>query len=220
MKRRDVLSVIGSGAAVGLAGCATSGGATVRTDDTTTAPPAPRMMSIESVETIADEYNLEADVELLNAVIDRTQTAEIRVSVRNTGPKRGISVVGGATCDLFDRDAARSDDPPGLWLFRSDRSRELDRKPGRWVQDYPQDRVRGFNGYGCGLKVYSPGETVAHDYEIWDDYRVDGYLLPGTYRWQEEIEIGEEFSEDEAYSYDDVDATVSWGFSISMEKEK
>lgn len=212
MNRRDFLSTLGASTIAGISGCITAS-RRGDNDTTTTDESLQRVISLEDVDRIPDRYQLRASVDLTNHVVTNTQTAEIQISVTNTGENRLISI-GDNRCDLFDRDAAGSDNPPGLWLFRSDRSRSIERDGQRWVQDLPQDRARGFNGYGCTPESFSSGETVTHEYEVWDDYRVRGYLSPNTYRWQENIRIWPNTTVDDRGK---PTHTLDWGFSILVE---
>ena len=56
-----------------------------------------------------------------------------------------------------------------------------------------------------------PGESVATDYAVLHDGRVDGYLPPGEYRFEEAVSVRPSDAET-------VDAvSFTWGFSLAVE---
>lgn len=111
----------------------------------------------------------------------------LQITVTNEGPKRAISIQN-PECDLLDRHKAGSD-PPGLWLHSPGRTPPdqglAERDGNRWVADFPTDQNRVFGDFRCGTRTYASDEELQNEYLVWDDYRIDGYLEPGTYRWEE-----------------------------------
>jgi len=61
---------------------------------------------------------------------------------------------------------------------------------------------------------------VSTEYVVWDDYRVEGYFEPGSYRWEEEIEL---WDRESWYRYGDTIKTdtppnnVTWGFTLEVQ---
>jgi hypothetical protein len=49
---------------------------------------------------------------------------------------------------------------------------------------------------------------------VWDDYRVPGYLKPGTYRWEGTVYVAEQDPD----SNDSEDSTeqFDWGFGLEL----
>lgn len=95
------------------------------------------------------------------------------------------------------------------------RERRVHRTEGReWVRDRPADEPRGYPAYACLQKVYESGESVSNEHLLWDDYRVEGYLGAGTYRWKEEVTIGGPEEPVDAGSL----GSFTWGFSLALEK--
>lgn len=204
MERRNLLTILGQVSVVGLAGCLSTGD---------TAPTNERRVSIENQDSVPDDHDMQIQVEVLESEITDGNTARLRVTTTNMGSKRKISVDSGK-CDLFNRNRGGSDSPPGLWLYHVDRTEYLDRKDDRWVPDVPSNQPRGFASYGCTPVVYDGGESVSTEYEMWDDYRVDGYLEPGTDRWEQDVFI---WDDPTAEWNETPSATVTWGFSLSVE---
>ncbi len=213
MQRRSLLSTLGAAGVAGLAGCLAGGNSGSHQ----------RRVSVADQDSLVDDHAVRIAPEVLEPEITDEHTARVEITTTNEGPKRALSVDTG-DCAPFNRGERGSDDPPGLWLHDPNRAGGIDRDDPRWVRDAPADRNRGFDAYGCSLRVYEPGESVATEYVVWDDYRVDGYLDPGTYRWETDVEI---------YSMDavevqtgstarrdgDPDASVTWGFSLAIEDE-
>jgi len=168
-----------------------------------------REVSVAEQDSVADRHRLRMDINLLESRINAEQTARLRVTTTNEKSRRGIAVAKGSNCPLFIESGAGSDEPEGLWL----------NGPGvgpindRWVKDRPTDEPRRSSQEGCPLKWYDPGESVRNEYAVWDDYQVAGYLVPGTYRWEETIRIWNDSPVDPA----DPDTTITWGFALSIE---
>lgn len=203
MMRRHVLSIFGSGGVIGLAGCLTggsSGGGSLQ-----------RQVSLADQDAVAGDHELRINVELLEPSITDTQPARVQITTTNEGPRRALSI-GIDGCVLFNRDRGGSDEPPGLWLHTLETAKNIERTENRWVRDAPADQLREYLAYGCRPREYDAGESVTNKYEIWDDYRVDGYLDSGTYRWEEEVSIWHDPS-----SAEEADTTLTWGFSLTNE---
>lgn len=150
-------------------------------------------------------------------MITSEHTALLRITTTNDGPERGISI-GKPNCDLFDRYKAGSD-PRELWLHPPGKTPPeqglAERKDNRWVADLPPDRDRVFGDYDCGVRNYDSGEYLQNEHLLWDDYRYEGCLDPGTYRWEEpEIDIAEPKPHDSAT---ETRGMFSWGFSLTVE---
>jgi len=208
MNRRGLLRMIGGIGAVGLAGC-TAGGQQLGGPNTDT-----RRVSLVSQDSVANRHQLQVSADLLTSVINDEETAQLRVTMMNTGPERTFSIgscVEPSDCGgyIFDQSAAGSDDPAGLWL----RDPAFEPDDERWVRDKPADEPRGFPQRGYSKKQFETGESVSKQYAVWDDYRTNGYLEPSTYRWEEEIWIWDGASIDP----EDPDTKVTWGFSLLIE---
>lgn len=224
MKRRTLLIGLGTGGITTLTGCienlSSASGITTTSAKQRTRPRETRSdageellreVSLNDQDTVPSKYKIQIDVEIIKSTITETETARIRITTTNEGRERAISI-NKDPCDIFNRSRGGSDDPPGLWLYKSDDTENIDRKNGQWVPDESPDEPRGFPAYGCGRKVYEREESVSTEYAVWDDYQVEGYLEPGIYRWEEEVHVSKGSD-----STDTADESFTWGFSIAVE---
>lgn len=227
MRRRAVLLTTG-GALVGpLAGCNNSTDEGESPTPSAEAPATPtatsttpteverqRTVDLDSQDTVPETHQVSIAVAVLESAITTAQTARLRVTMTNEGSKRAFRVAGGY-CKLFTDPHAGSDDPAGLWLYQPDETKHLDRKGERWVPDRPPSEPRTFPASACSPQEYASGESVSTEYEVWDDYQVEGYLKPDTYRWEQEVGIWED---SDARATEPPTATFTWGFALSVEK--
>lgn len=204
MRRRALLETVGGIGLGGLAGCIARTG---------TRPDGPRRIGLAEQDVVPDEHRVSVAVEVLEPAFTEDHPARVRITTTNEGDRRAIGV-GTGKCALFNRSDGASDAPVGLWLYRPERAEDLERKPGKWVRDRPADQPQGYPAYGCLPIVYDAGGAVRTEYEVWDDYRVTGYLDPGTYRWETEIPHWE----GPEYASDDAKRTFTWGFSLALEQ--
>lgn len=217
MERRTFLAAIGTAGTIGLAGCtAQSDQSTTQTPTNSSTPtntdvPGTVQRRLELVEqdTIPDRYNLTVEVELRQSVITDEVPGRLQITVTNTGDKRALSVHGDQ-CDLFNRQRGAST-PRGLWLHQPGDHLDDERKPGKWTLNRSSDDRRGWAAYACATQPYASSESNTTEYEVWDDYTVEGYFEPGTYRWEEDIGIS-----DTADGDLDPDTTVTWGFAVKV----
>jgi hypothetical protein len=238
MKRRDVLVALGSATAGGLAGCVSTSKpnsesastATQTPTQSSTASPTPppttrsrtttrtgdrqRHVSLAAQDTIPDRHDVRIEATVVTPRATDEHPALLRITTTNEGPERAISV-GTDGCHLFNRSDAGSDDPPGLWLHRPENAADIDRAGNRWVRDRPADEPRAYLAYACMPTTYAAGESVTTEYEVWDDYQVAGYLEPGTYRWEQDVQI---WDTPERRMTDTPSGTVTWGFSLTVER--
>ncbi|QLH79116.1 hypothetical protein HZS55_18255 [Halosimplex rubrum] len=214
MRRRAVLASLGASTA--LAGCRGPGSpdrtATQTETPPTCAEPGPRRVELATAATIPDEIGVSATVTAERERSTAGAPARVAVALRNDGPDREIDVADDGRCHLLNRDAARSD-PNGLWLYRANDT-PTDRAGECWTRDLPPRDGVGFDGYGCGRYPFGSGETVATTYEVWDDYTVDGYLRPGTYRFDVSVALWTEPAEEGGTNSDPT--VVDWWFELSV----
>ena len=171
-----------------------------------------RRVSLANVDDVPEKYQLSIDVKLLESTVTAEHTARLRVTTTNEGPKRKISIAEDK-CSLFNRMGGLSEQP-GLILHRPSSTQWIDRAGNRWVRNRPSDEPRVIAAYGCMNRVYLTGESVVNQYLVWDDYQVDGYLSPGTYRFAEPVQIKSPNAGFEA----EPTAEFTWGFSLIVEK--
>lgn len=207
MNRRSFLAFLGSTATLSVAGCTRAGSTSSPDTDQ-------RVVRLDTVDDLSAEHDVEMTVELLQSRIDSEQTARLAVSTTNRGECRALSVAP-EMCALFNRNQGGSDHPEELWLHRAGTTDVSNRDGDRWVADRPSDDPRAYPAYACLPHEYDTGETVRNEYELWDDYRVDGYMEPGTYRWEETVRM---FSPDGDHGGDEEDVLGSfqWGFDIEV----
>ncbi len=210
MKRRAYLAAAGAAGLAGLAGC--KGAVAPGTGRHLLGPDTDeRRVTVADVDDVADEHDVRIEVELLEPVANAEHPPRLAVTTTNLAPERAISVSEDGCC-LFNRMKAGSDDPTGLWLPPPDALAPEDRTGERWV---PETRGRrGYALYGCNPRTYPGGASLTNEYEVWDDYQHRGYFPPGTYRWEEQVEV---WKDPRARSGDDPSATFTWGFSLSVE---
>lgn len=227
LSRRTALRVGVSVVAVGLAGCTRLSGSkelesaptgnsstTTSTPSTTTdAVDVQRRVAIVDQDTVADEYDLRLDAEVVEPTITDAYTARLRVTMTNEGEKRGFARHAG-DCGPFKEGEGGSDEPLGLWLHRPESATYIDREGDKWVADRPPDQLRGAEGDECGIVAYDTGESQQWTYEVWDDYQVSGYLEPDTYRWESWFGI---WADPTANTSDEPSAEFTWGFSLAVE---
>lgn len=206
MKRRTLLATLGTAGIGGLAGC-------LGTGSSGTDVKYARQISLVSQDTVPVTHEVAIDVKLLAAQVTSDRTARLRITTTNEGSRRAISI-GNDGCELFNRSKGGSDAPPGLWLHDPGHTEYIERNGDRWVADRPADDPRGFDAYGCLRKTYAAGESLGNEYVVWDDYRFEGYMTPGTYRWEERVSVAESTDD---FPADDELGSFTWGFSLRVE---
>lgn len=170
-----------------------------------------RTVSLTSVDTVPAGFEVEMHAELLRARVTDTQTVRLRITTTNPDSPRSISVAEDG-CSLLNRSKGGSDRPAGLWLHHPGQAEHIDRDGNRWEADRSADEHRGYDGYACTRKAYAAGESVRNEYVLWSDYRVEGYMEPGTYRWEEEVSV----TEDRTPTGTASERSFTWGFSLSV----
>lgn len=226
MRRRIVLLTVGGALAGTSAGCNNSTGEGESPTPSAEASATPtgmsrtpteeerqRTVNLDSQDTVPETHQVSINVAVLESAITTAHTARLRVTMTNEGPRRAFRVAGGY-CKLFTDPHAGSNDPAGLWLYQPNETEYLDRRGERWVPDRPPSHPRSYPASACSPQEYKAGESLSTEYEVWDDYQVDGYLQPDTYRWEQEVEIYEDTA---ARGPDSPTATFTWGFSLSIE---
>lgn len=228
MRRRTVLHTVGGALSGVLTGCTSGTGRNASPTPSPTASTTPtpqstnkpkgelqRTVTLEDQDSVPKPYRVSIDVDVLESAITTAHTARLRVTMTNEGPPRAFRVAGG-NCRLFTESHAGSDKPAGIWLYQPNETKYLDRKGERWVPDRPPSHPRSYPASACAPREYKSDESVSTEYEVWDDYQLDGYLKPDTYRWEGEVEIWEE-TEPRPRGTDSPAATFTWGFSLAVE---
>jgi len=170
-----------------------------------------RTVSLASVDPVPAGFEVEMEAELLRSRVTDAETARLRITTTNTGSPRSISVAPD-DCSLLNRSKGGSDRPAGLWLHDPERAERIDRDGSRWEADRDSDEPRAYAMYGCLKKEYAEGEAVSNEYVLWSDYRVGGYMEPGTYRWEEEVSV----SDGETPTGTADGNSFTWGFSLTV----
>jgi hypothetical protein len=205
VNRRAILGGLGTLGTTGLAGCVRFPAPSWSEH----ASPA-ETVSLNAQDAVPDRYDVQIEVEVVQSEFTDDSPAVIRVTTTNHGDPVKLSI-GTGWCSIFNRRKGGSDDPPGLWLHRPG-YQGISRKDGRWVADRPPGEPRGFPDVGCTMWTYREGQSVSSAYEVWDDYRKRGYLVPGTYRWEETVRVS-----DVASNSDSGEESFEWGFSLRLE---
>lgn len=156
-----------------------------------------RRVELAGVDSMPDGVDLSIGATLLDGEVTGEETARVRVETTNGG--RELFAPGRAGgCSLFNRNRGESEDG-GLWLVRQgfpgmrfygEGEKRVD---PLWAvrtddDDGPPPGIV-FEGYGCATRYYAPGDSVAHEYRLWDGWRAPGYLPPGVHRFEREIEL-------------------------------
>lgn len=173
-----------------------------------------RRVSVAERDAVDDDHAVRMNVEVRRRRVTDRRTARFAVTTTNTGPRRALSV-GSGGCALFNRSEGGSDDPAGLWLYRPERAASVDRAGSEWRADRPADASRVYQAYGCLPVAYGPGESRTTEYVLWDDYRVEGYLTPGSYRWETDVGV---WTDADPGAGDDPSGEFTWGFSLRVEE--
>ncbi|QLH84105.1 hypothetical protein [Halosimplex pelagicum] len=214
MRRRAVLTSLGACAT--LAGCQEPGSADRTADGTETPPtcgdPKPRRVELAGAATVPDEPRVSATVTVERERSTAEAPARFTASLRNDGPDRAVDVTDDNRCHFLNREKGRSD-PNGLWLYRAGDA-PTDRAGECWTRDRPPRDSVGFDGYGCGRSPFESGGTIATTYEVWDDYTVDGYLRPDTYRFDASVALWTEPAGEGGT--DSEPAVVDWWVELSV----
>jgi hypothetical protein len=100
-------------------------------------------------------------------------------------------------------------------LHRPEDAEYIDRDGTQWKADKVQSESRGFAAVACSPVQYDSGQQGSTVYEVWDEYKTDGYLESGTYRWDREVEI---WTDPDTGGHEPPDTTLSWGFELRLEK--
>lgn len=158
MRRRELLAALGTASAVGGAGCISIGSAGCVSVGTETPETRRRTVSIDAVDEVTDEHRVAIDVALLEAEITDEHTARLRVTATNEGPPRWFSVRD-SMCAILNRTDEMSD-PEGVWLYRTEETRWLEREGKKWEHDGDPDEPRGYATYGCGTTLFESGDSV------------------------------------------------------------
>ncbi|MDY6765535.1 MAG: hypothetical protein SV377_07650 [Halobacteria archaeon] len=215
MKRRRFLKgAFGAGVA-SLAGC------------TQVLGQVQRQITVESVDDHEEEYDLSMDVEMVKTDVTPEHTAELKITATNQNREQYLRLRDKG-CRIFENANTRggASDPPGLWLHLPETSRFIERKGDKWTRDKPQGQGEHMSDLppnigGCEKILYSPPSSreqplpsFIRRYWVWDDYQVEGYMDPGTYRFEEPIEVfrKQDDSEDEKIT------GLTWGFSLKVER--
>lgn len=172
-----------------------------------------RRVSLAEQDSIAADHGIRIDADVLLPTITDVRTALVRITTTNEGQKRALSV-GTGNCGLFARGDGGSAEPPGLWLHSPNYAVNIPRDGDRWTRD-PSAGPRLFTAEGCHTTEYDDGESLSNWYVVWDDYHVDGYLEPGTYRWENDVSV---WNDPAGATSDPPDATARWGFSLTVER--
>lgn len=208
MNRRAILASLGSAASISVVGCTWVGSIPSPETDR-------RVVHLVSVDEVPAKHEVEMTVEILEPSINPDHTARLEVSTTNTGDRRTIPI-SPDRCSLVNRSRGGSDHPQGLWLHPAGSTTHIDREDDRWVADRPAGEPRLFHDYGCAWGPYETEETVTNEYEIWDDYRIAGYMDPGTHRWEERIRIYSTSDGESGIDDEEQLGSFHWGFDIEL----
>jgi hypothetical protein len=239
MKRRRFLATAVAGTGL-LAGCTTGSPpanqatSTSETEtqatnsETTSNGDVQRRIALAGVDEVPDEHDLRIGVEMLQSTVTDEHTAHLRLTATDeTSRKRRIGI-GTGKCSLFNREKGESE-PSGLWLYTPDEAKRLDRAGNRWTEDVDPNGVDAYADYGCGYRPVVHDEPIINEYLVWDDYREEGYMTPGTYRFETSIMVGGQApgsnptvignnstTGDDPTTSSESEGEFTWGFSLAV----
>ena len=199
---RALLAAAGGAVAASLAGCTSS--ASSENDD-----PQYRRVELTDADSVDDAHGFAIDVSVLEPDVTPERTARVRIQITNQGDTRHIApplpdegVFSGY------RDATSN--PAGLLLLHvtGNRSDDPDDGDGRWSEQNPN----GGGGEGKGTWEFPSGETQTHEYRVFDDSDEEGYIEPGSYRFETELLHKPLDGDDQSWS-----STV-WGFTLDVSR--
>ena len=196
MRRRDVLTASSGAVTAAFGGCAAL-------ESLSRKRGRPNVSLVDQRST-PESLDLRATVGNDTYSERRPATLEVTMDV---GDEAKRMTVGGTRCGPFGRYRGEPEDGDGLWLYPSSRADGLSRDGNRWTEDRSPDERRVWAAISCGWHPYSAGETVTWTYEVWDDYRVDGYLPPGRYGWTQDITVNVLF--DRTFEF-------QWGIDLEL----
>lgn len=153
------------------------------------------------------DAGVEVSIEKRGDRITPEETVEFRLRTTNRDADKRLSVHPGPQCCLFGRERGGSR-PASLWLYHVD-AVPTKAEPDRWSADRPAEEERNFDDEACALRSYDAGESVTNEYRLWADYRVPGYLPPGTYRFQTTLGVAES---------EGADRTYDWEFNLTIDR--
>jgi hypothetical protein len=228
MNRRTYLAALTSGplAAAALSGCLdrTGGARSPANGESPTRTPSPsptsdppeglqRLVQLDAVDDVPVD-GLAIEAEVVEPSVTDEHPARVAVTTTNDGRKRDVTG-GDGMCCLFNRSGGASE-PGGLWLHRAGSTESIERDGDRWTRDRAPGDPRAYAAYACLPTTFATGKSLTNEYYVWDDYRVEGYLRPGVYRFAEEVTVVEPNGDltEEA----DVLANFEWGFSVRVEQ--
>lgn len=205
MRRRDLLGAVTASGALSLSGCTT--GSLL----SSSSPSHSEEIAIVEQDSVPQDFDITIQAEVTNATYSDEQPAQIEIVVENTGDREYIQIYSNENiqCQLFNKSEAKPENTRGLWLYPAGDAKLLSRQGDKWVEDRPQDESRQYAAYGCGIASYESGETFSQLYQVWHDYRADGYLNPGTYRWEDQVGVG---------NSERINNTFRWGFEIELKE--
>lgn len=182
MDRR--LFLVNSGVVViGVSGCQkiSENTMTNKNTDRSCREDADKVVELQKSGTISPELNISITAEIDKNIISSDKTATLQTSVINEGEDREINIRDDSKCHLFNRGSGRST-PPGIWIYRDEDTPD-DRLEDCWTRNLSSEEEPPFDDYSCPFEHFPTGDSITTSYEIWDDHTNNGYLSPGTYRF-------------------------------------
>ena len=210
----------------------TTSGTSVNTDTSD----VQRRITLAEQDSVPQQYGVRMEVKVLHSTVTPQRTARLRVTMINIGARRSISFSGDSMCSLFNRGNGGSDSPRGLWLYSPSDAKDLERQGDKWRIDASPTDGRGYGAYGCGGSILPRNASISNEYLVWDDFQIEGYMIPGVYRFEESIlispasenrsqtsrETGEAEEPDPTPTlrptFDSDQIEFTWGFSLEISR--
>lgn len=172
--------------------------AVARPGTATDEPDLRRRITVIHQDSVRDEYGIDLEAEMVRELVTPDQPARIRFTMTNEGEAKRIKTR--PVC-MFEGRSSVSD-PPGLWVRGLDTVDSRARPADKWTALSPDEW--GLVEH-CLYRRFSPGESESHDYLVWDDADVDGYLIPDVHRFETHV-----VAEDHAIDF-------VWGVTVRVD---
>lgn len=210
MNRRALIRLLVGGGITATCGCLNRTDLSPRSNQTVREG-LQRRVSVIGRDSVPDKYQFRIKAELLRSTITGSQTAKIRITTINGESEKQLSI-SAENCALFNRKSQGSL-PEGLWLRPVGERIDSSDEKSKWIARNLPESPGGFGGYGCPQRSFDKGESIHTDYIILHDGRVNGYLEPGQYRFEEEVEMTEKDSKNRDTA---TSTSLTWGFSLEI----
>ncbi len=197
VNRRKILIASGIGLAIPLGGCLDKeDGFTL--DNAAEDDTFERTVSIEHVEAAPEDSPLEFDASVTDETITEDRTATLEVSITNAGDSaRTVQ-------PAFYKGASSANGEAGILLYSVRAPDSPSADDGPECHDETSERLE-WTTEELPQTSIEPEETATETLVVVDDPTVEGCVPPGTYRFEQKHDVGDEEA-----------VTFTWSFTVSI----